>query len=787
MAKDFYVGTGWYRKHLFITKEELAQCISLEFDGAFLQTDVFVNGQLAGSHTGGYTGFCIDLSKALHAGDNVIAIRVDNHWHPNVAPRAGEHTFSGGIYRSVRLVKKQPIHISWCGVGITTPLLASHQGLSSDIKATFDLNNLTGQDAPCRLVCTVIDAQGNSVCQTEHLEFLPAQRQTHVTVHTPLLAHPHLWSPSSPYLYSLHTAVYYGNRLMDEEQTSFGFRWIEWTKDKGFFLNGQHTWLRGANVHQDEAGWGDAMTANGMKRDVRMMKEAGMNFIRGSHYPHAPQFSDACDTEGMLLWSECPFWGIGGFGDDGYWNASAYPIADKDTAAFHANVLQQLKEMILIHRNHPSIIAWSMCNEVFFSRADRMENVRHLLSQMVEYCHRLDPTRPAAIGGSQRPLGENRIDLIGDIAGYNGDGARLPDFQHPSVASIVSEYGSVTADRPGSYHPGWGDLEINEGWKGHAWRSGHAVWCGFDHGSIAGSTLGKMGIVDYFRIPKRAWYWYRNTYSHITPPEWPKSVRPAKVSLSASKTNDIRTDGTDDTQLLVTLTDSTGHIVNTAIETTLRIVSGPGQFPTGKSIRFRPDHDIRMTDGQASISMRSYFSGTTCIVATAQGLASDTLFLNFIGEVPYDAQSSWEVKDRPYRPYSRKETPVQEFGFNNPAFASSASTGHAASMVTTNSTTEYWEADASDNQPWLMLDTEKGLELEQLTIRFFGNSQRKLTIETSIDGQKWLPLKTIRTSQEEYLLRWSQRTPHRCRFIRLQFLEGRPSVALFRVRGKVTF
>lgn len=787
MAKDFYVGTGWYRKHLSITEEELAQCISLEFDGAFLQTDVFVNGKLAGSHTGGYTGFSINLTKALRAGDNVIAIRVDNRWRADVAPRAGEHTFSGGIYRSVRLVKKQPLHIGWCGVGVTTPLLASHNGRSSDVVATIDLHNRTSQDADCRIVCTVRDAQGHAVCQAEEQRLLPADRQTQVSIHTPIIAQPHLWSPASPCLYTLHTAVYHGDRRVDEECTPFGFRWIEWTKDKGFFLNGQHTPLRGANVHQDEAGWGDAMTAAGMGRDVRMMKEAGMNFIRGSHYPHAPQFSDACDTEGVMLWSECPFWGIGGFEADGYWNASAYPVADADTAGFHANVRQQLKEMVLIHRNHPSIIAWSMCNEVFFSRADRMEGVRHLLQQMVDDCHRLDPTRPAAIGGSQRPLGEHRIDLIGDIAGYNGDGARLPDFQCPPVASVVSEYGSVTADRPGDYHPGWGDLTVNEGWKGYDWRSGHAVWCGFDHGSIAGSTLGKMGIVDYFRIPKRAWFWYRNTYSHIAPPEWPSSGSPAKVILSASKKEGIRTDGTDDTRLRISLTDNAGHPVSAAVETTVRIISGPGQFPTGKSICFRPGHDIRILDGQASISIRSYYSGTTCITATGKGLAPDTLFLQFVGDAPYAPSSAGEVKERSYRPYSRNVTLVQEFGFNNPAFASSATEGHPASMVTTSSTGEYWEAAASDARPWLTLDTEKGLELEEVSLRFFGQSPRKLTIETSIDGQKWTPLKDLRTSQEAFRLPVPGSSPCRCRFIRLSFLEGRPSVSLFRVRGKVTF
>ena len=187
-----------------------------------------------------------------------------------------------------------------------------------------------------------------------------------------------------------------------------------------------------------------------------------------------------------------------------------------------------------------------MGNEVFFSAPEVMPDVRTLLRQMVDLSHRLDSTRPAAIGGAQRPLGDERIDKIGDIAGYNGDGATQPDFQNPGIPNLVSEYGSVTADRPGEYSPGWGDLQRNEGWKGVPWRCGQAIWCGFDHGSIAGSALGKMGIVDYFRIPKRSWYWYRNNYAGIAPPKWPVAGEPICLNLKASKTKKVKTDGTDD-------------------------------------------------------------------------------------------------------------------------------------------------------------------------------------------------------------------------------------------------
>ena len=151
--------------------------------------------------------------------------------------------------------------------------------------------------------------------------------------------------------------------------------------------------------------------------------------------------------------------------------------------------------------------------------------MRELLKEMVALTHELDPGRPAAIGGCQR----GDYDKVGDIAGYNGDGARL--FMNPGIPSVVTEYGSTVADRPGDYAPGWGDLQQEQ----FPWRSGQALWCAFDHGSIAGH-FGSMGMIDYFRLPKRQWYWYRNEYKKIPPPEWPGAGTPAGLRLSADKT-----------------------------------------------------------------------------------------------------------------------------------------------------------------------------------------------------------------------------------------------------------
>ena len=162
---------------------------------------------------------------------------------------------------------------------------------------------------------------------------------------------------------------------------------------------------------------------------------------------------------GVFFWSENCLWSLGGFRGDGNWFASAYPTNSADEPEFEASVKASLRDMIRIHRNHPSVIVWSMSNEPFFTPDPVMPKLRKFLAELVAYSHELDPTRPAAIGGCQR----GEIDKLGDIAGYNGDGASLPEYQNPGIPSMVSEYGSTVTHRPGTYAPGWGDLALTPG------------------------------------------------------------------------------------------------------------------------------------------------------------------------------------------------------------------------------------------------------------------------------------------------------------------------------------
>lgn len=233
----------------------------------------------------------------------MIAVRVNNLWQATLAPRGGEHVFSGGIYRNVRLVKKHPVHLDWYGTAVTTPTLEKNAGKSSSVRVKACVKNTDDRMGDYTLYIIVKDSLGQKVAECSKTKRIEAGKETLYDVQTPEIVSPALWSPASPALYTLVSKLYDGKRLLDSEEITFGFRWFEWTADKGFFLNGEHYYFRGANVHQDQAGWGDAVTDAAARRDVRLMKEAGFDMIRGSHYPHSPAFTTvkACCSGLKLL------------------------------------------------------------------------------------------------------------------------------------------------------------------------------------------------------------------------------------------------------------------------------------------------------------------------------------------------------------------------------------------------------------------------------------------------------------------------------------------------------
>jgi beta-galactosidase len=502
----------------------------------------------------------------------------------------------------------------------------------------------------------IVDQAGKVVATITSQQMIAAKTTVTFDQTTPAITSPSLWHPDHPTMYKALSYLSDDSGAADTFTTPFGFRWFSWTADKGFFLNGAHYWIQGGNVHQDHAGWGNGVADSALYRDVKMVKDAGMNFIRGSHYPKAPAFADACDQLGILFWSENCFWGGFGGGPGGWSYNGAYPSTSADFDKYDANVLASLTEMIRIHRNHPSIVVWSMGNEDFFNGgpADR---VISLLKKSVALTHQLDPLpagRPAAIGGAQSKLAGTEPGTLGDVAGYNGDGVGYND---PGIPNMVSEYGAdVSSTRPGNYDAGWGNVTVSNGMAAQpAWRSGISRWCMFDYGSQMGTTYTYSGIIDNFRIPKRSYYWYRNAYAKVPPPTFPAAGTAAGLMLTSSTTTLSAVDGTQDAWLLVTVVDAGGKAISNNVPVTLTIKSGPGEFPTGPSITFTPPgggsaSDIAIRDGQAAIEFRTYYAGTSVIEASSPGLTSSSVTITSQGTPVWVEGTTPRVAPRPYQP-----------------------------------------------------------------------------------------------------------------------------------------
>jgi beta-galactosidase len=721
---EFYVGFGWYRKRVELDSNAIGdKRMILEFDGVFQAAEVFINGRRAGGHRGGYTGFSIDITDAVVAGGNVIAIRVNNNWNPQLAPRAGEHVFSGGIYRDVRLVVTNDAHIPWCGVSVTTPTLSSQR---ASIRIETEVTGRRLASSRHKLATTILDPAGNVVAS----KITPIRSTTSPIDQQFEIDRPLLWHPDHPHRYQAISEIIVDDVAVDHVETTFGVRWFEWTPDRGFFLNGEHLYLRGANAHQDHAGWGIAITRAACERDVRLIKEAGFNFVRGAHYPHHPAFADACDRLGVIFWSECVFWGKGGFGPDGYWNASAYPTNLDDAAGFERSCLDQLEEMIRINRNHPSIVVWSMTNEAFFTY--HLDRAKGLMKKMVDRSRELDPTRPAAIGGAQR----GGVDRIGDVAGFNGDGARL--FVDPGVPNMVSEYGAISKPHD-AFEPFFGDLQQER----FAWRAGEAIWCGFDYGSIAGRQ-GLKGIVDHQRVPKQSWHWYRQHNLNIKPPAQPGESTAARLQLDADKQTINGTDATDDVQIIVTVLDEQGRHVQHSPVVTLAIDSGPGEFPTGRSITFDANHDNTITRGRAATAFRSYLGGRTVIRATSPGLGDAAIEIETIGEPRWVESITQRNDDRPYTPPPESEAAkgamrdAVNVALNRPCRASSESDSHPARLANDGDAETAWLAKEGDDAAIWTLDLEGFYQLASIKLVFPSTGNRRFMVERSEDARAWM-------------------------------------------------
>jgi hypothetical protein len=639
---------GWYRKHFTLTQDEIDAKlrIFIEFEGSYNATSLYVNGNYVGIHKGGFTGFSFDITSFVHANDNVLAVRVNGARVDTIAPVTGEFIFIGGIYRNVYLVKTNPLHVTWYGTFVSTPQVTTTSPASATVKMKTEIKNDGTTAASCRVKTIVVDSTGNEVTSFESSQNVAAGAIDTFVQTSGSIANIRLWSPSSPYLYTVYTEVYSGTTEVDNFKTPLGIRTIKWTTTDGFELNGKRLWLQGANVHQDHAGWAYASASTGSFRDVKLVKDCGMNFIRGSHYPHAPAFSDACDKLGVCMWEESVFWG---FTNGGY----------ADNASFRQTCLDETREMIRIHRNHPAIIMWSMGNEVWFTSPQNLAVAN--VTAMIAVAHAEDSTRPAGIGGAQQWT--DQLTAPSDVIGWNGGGSDGHSFPKPMM---ITEYGSCI-------DTAWVDKSAaNYCWNGEGdgssitmsgnmpaqpvYCGGISLWCAFHHGSMAdvardpfpgGSFYGYsglMGMISHARVPLQRYYLYRKLYLGTPLPVWPVNGTPAKLKLTTDRDN-INDDGTTDALLTVQVQDASGNWLLNSPVITLTDASGQGSFPDTAAdrtvsnvpaITFRNGPKVTdvldkgVRNGQAGIEFRSYVSGSATIVATSGTLAKDSVTITVL-------------------------------------------------------------------------------------------------------------------------------------------------------------
>jgi beta-galactosidase len=365
---------SWYKKELEIPTIENDLNYILYFEGSNITTNVYVNGEKAGDHIGGYLGFKIDITNFIKVGKNEILVRVDNSYNPEIIPSQQSDFFIfGGITRDVWLLTMAKTHIE--NVKITTP-------------------NVSAEKATLTIETAILNAENKSNL-TLNISLKNPSGEVVATKNTPIstgvtninfeeILNPELWDIKTPNLYTVSIDLFENNILKDNVEEKIGFRWFEFKDNGPFYLNGKRLLLRGTHRHEEHAGVGAAMSNEQHYADIQSIKDMGANFIRLAHYPQDPEVYKACDELGILVWDEIP-WCRGGVGNE----------------AWQENTKNQLTEMIVQNYNHPSIIIWSLGNEMYwlpdFEDGGNPEKINTFLTELNDLAHELDSSRKTAI------------------------------------------------------------------------------------------------------------------------------------------------------------------------------------------------------------------------------------------------------------------------------------------------------------------------------------------------------------------------------------------------------
>ena len=518
-------GVGWYRKQFRIRNLDCRY--KIEFDGIYMNSSVYVNGHLVGTRPYGYISFSYDITDFLVRGSNTIAVRVDNSDQPN------SRWYSGcGIYRDVRLVKVTPVHVAQWGTYVTARTDSNRATL--DIETRIENDGDAGQSFS--VWSTVLDSKGRIVASRSTRCDSTVVRQTFD------VQNPHLWDIEDPHLYTLRTEIRKDGRTIDSYSSTFGIRDIRFDAATGFYLNGKHVVINGVCLHHDQGCLGTAVNRRAIERQLQILKDMGCNAIRCSHNPPSPVLLDLCDSMGFLVMDEA----------FDMWHKKK---TGQDYARFFDDWAERdLTDMILRDRNHPSIVIWSIGNEVQeqWDYSLGME----IAPRLAGLIRSLDPTRPITAGcnepGVRNPLFQSgALDIIG--FNYHNSNVESVPRLFPGKPFIVTEsvsalmtrgYYEMPSDEQSVRPERWDKPFYNESfacsaydnvctpWGSHheenllflkrlPFVAGQFVWTGFDYigeptpyGWPARSSY--FGIIDLAGFPKDIYYLYQSEWTDKT-------------------------------------------------------------------------------------------------------------------------------------------------------------------------------------------------------------------------------------------------------------------------------
>lgn len=535
-------GEGWYRKSFNISKNAKGKHVTLHFDGAMYNAKIWLNGVLIGHRPNGYIGFSVDLSEHLsYGGENLIAVQLtpedlSSRWYPGA-----------GIYRNTWLEINNPVHVAKWGTFITTPTITdelANINIQTEIENTTSINKTI-------TIQTQIFSKENQELSTVSETISVKKNEISIVNQSTEIVNPKLWGLQSPYLYRAETKLFEKGNLIDTYNTTFGVRTIKYGSDFGFKLNDKPTKFQGVCLHHDLGPLGTAVNKRATERQLEIMQEMGVNAIRTSHNPPSPEQVQLCDQMGLMIQIEA-------------FDMWEKPKVENGYSKFFNQWHQQdLRDMIRAFRNSPSVVMWSIGNEIL-EQGDKI-NGKRIADELALICKQEDPTRPTTAGFNYYPAPiKNGLAEAIDLVGWNYKPRKYQEIseQHPDWISYGSETSSTVSSR-GVYHlpitkyklheslqitsydligPPWAyppDIEF-ESLENNPNNLGEFIWTGFDYlgeptpfGGKDNSTNGYwngdwparssyFGAVDLCGLPKDRFYLYQSQWTtkpmvHVLP------------------------------------------------------------------------------------------------------------------------------------------------------------------------------------------------------------------------------------------------------------------------------